>query len=260
MGLLAFGRSLFLTNLKSALALRLSFLLQVVFMMLNNVFFFVFWWLLFDRVPNLAGWQIQEVQLLFGISASGFGLAVGLAGGVRHLGRFIEDGSLDPILAQPKPTLLYALGMRSQASGFGDLLSGLGFLWLSGYVTPWNLLLLVPLVLASATVVVAAGVVFFSLGFWIGRSESFGRQLWEFVITFSLYPEPLFGGPVRLLLFTLLPAGFVSYLPVRILRDATALDAFTLLVGAVAYAVFAAWFFQRGLRRYASGSRFGVFG
>jgi ABC-2 type transport system permease protein len=260
MALLAFARALFVTNLKSALALRLTFLLQVTFMVLNNLTFFVFWWVLFDRVPNLRGWQLPEVQLLFGLSASAFGLGVAVFGGVRHLGRFIDEGALDSLLAQPKPTLLYALGMRSQASGFGDFLSGLGFLGMSGYLTWSNALWIVPLVLAGSLTFVAAGVVFFSLAFWLGRSESLSRQLWELLITFSLYPEPLFGGALRLLLFTLLPAGFVSYLPVRIVRDASALDALYLFVGTAAYALFAFWFFGRGLRRYSSGSRFGVFG
>jgi len=36
--------------------------------------------------------------------------------------------------------------------------------------------------------------------------------LWELLITFSLYPEPLFGGALRLALFAVLPAAFVGYI------------------------------------------------
>jgi ABC-2 type transport system permease protein len=79
-------------------------------------------------------------------------------------------------------------------------------------------------------------------------------------MTFSTYPEPLFGGALRLLLFTLLPAGLVGFLPLRVVRDATFVDAALLAMGAAAYLAFGAWFFARGLARYASGSRFGVFG
>jgi len=51
---------------------------------------------------------------------------------------------------------------------------------------------------ASALILVACGVVFFS---------PVATQLWELLVTFSLYPEPLFGGALRLVLFTVLPAG-----------------------------------------------------
>ena len=51
---LAFTRALVATNLKAALALRGAFVMQVVFMALNNLTFFVFWWALMRRVPTFA--------------------------------------------------------------------------------------------------------------------------------------------------------------------------------------------------------------
>ena len=98
---LAFARALVVTNLKATLALRGAFVLQAVFMALNNFTFFVFWWVLMRRVTTLRGWQLADVQLLFGLVAASFGLTVTVAGGVRHLGRLIEDGDLDTLLTQP---------------------------------------------------------------------------------------------------------------------------------------------------------------
>lgn len=257
---LVFARALLLTNLKSALALRGNFLLQVTFMMLNNLIFFVFWWMLLDRVPNVRGYGLSEMEALFGISAAGFGLGQALFGGVRHLARFIDEGELDSLLTQPKPTLLYALGMRSQPSGFGDVLSGLFLLWLSGYLRLETLPFVVLAIAASALGFLGSGIVFFSLPFFLGRSEVLSRQLWDLTITFSLYPEPLFGGVLRFLLYTVLPAGIVSYLPLAVVRGATLFDVAALAAGAVCYVLLGAYVFERGLRRYTSGSRFGVFG
>jgi len=86
------------------------------------------------------------------------------------------------------------------------------------------------------------------------------RYLWELLITFSLYPEPLFGGALRLLLFTLLPAAFVAYLPVRLVTHPSLSAAALAAGGATAYLVAALWIFSSGVRRYASGSRFVTFG
>ena len=194
------------------------------------------------------------------MTAAGFGLVTAITGGVRYLGEYIEDGAFDTLLTQPKPALLYALGMRSRASGFGDLASGIGFLAVSGHLTAANLPLVVIVTLASAATFLGCGIVFFSLPFWLSRTETTSRQLWDLLVTFSLYPEPLFGGALRVVLFTLLPAGFISYLPVRIVRDPSVVEIALLVAGSAAYVAFGAWFFSRGLRRYSSGSRFVVFG
>ena len=102
---------------------------------------------------------------------------------------------------------------------------------------------------------------FFSLAFWLGNVETMARQLWELLITFSLYPEPLFGGVLRLALFTVLPAGFVGYLPVRDRARAVAAAGAACWCSARArISALAVLVFDRGLRRYASGSRFSTFG
>jgi ABC-2 type transport system permease protein len=255
-----FVRALLTTSFKATVMLRGAFVMQVVFMALNNATFFVFWWALMRRVPELRGWRIGDIQVLFGVVAAGFGLAVTVAGGVRHLGRFIDEGELDVLLTQPKPVLLHALGLRVQPSGFGDVLSGIAFIALSGQVS-WRAVPLVVLAIGgSAVVFVTSGILFFSLAFWLGKVETVARQLWELLITFSLYPEPLFGGMLRLALFTVLPAGFVGYVPARLAERPSAGGALLVLAAAGVYLLLAAVVFERGLRRYTSGSRLSTFG
>lgn len=257
---LAFARGLLATNLKATLALRGAFVMQVIFMALNNLTFFLFWWALMQRVPVIRGWHLGDVQLLFGLVAVAFGVTVTVAGGVWHLGRFIQDGDLDTLLTQPRPVLLYALGMRSLPSGVGDIVAGTFLIATSGYLTPLSAPLVIAAVVASAIVFLATGILFSSLAFWLGRVETIARQLWELLITFSLYPEPLFGGVLRLLLYTILPAGFVGYLPAALVRAPSLPQVCLLAAGAAAYFALAVLVFDRGLRRYTSGSRFSTFG
>lgn len=252
--------ALFRTNLKAVTALRGSFLLSMTFMIMNNAAFFVFWWVLMGRVGRIRGWQLADVELLFGVSAAGFGLMQAVCGGAIHLSRFIDDGMLDPLLAQPKPTLVYALGCRSQASGFGDLLSGVAFVAHSGYLDRHSAPFLVLGVLASAAAFTATCVVFFSLAFWVQKTHALSRQMLDVLVTFSLYPEPIFGGALKLLLFTLLPAGIVAYLPASLVKSGSWFDAACLLAATLGYLLLATRIFRAGLRRYSSGSRFGIFG
>jgi len=115
------------------------------------------------------------------------------------------------------------------------VLSGMIFIAWSGQVSWHTLPLVVAGIVASTLVFIACGIVFFSLAFWLGKVETVARQLWELLITFSLYPEPLFGGMLRLALFTVLPAGFVGYLPARVVHAPSLLDVALLAIGAAAY-------------------------
>ena len=55
-----------------------------------------------------------------------------------------------------------------------------------------------------------------TLAFFVGHAQTISDQVGNALITFSTYPEPVFKGAVRVLLYTLFPAGFMVYLPVRL--------------------------------------------
>src|SRR5262245_54103756 len=132
---LGFARALVVTNLRASLALRAAFWLQAAFMAANNLAFFTTWFLLFDRFEEIGGWRLRDMMTVFGVVATGFGLCVVFGGGARRLARVIVDGELDSLLVHPKPVLLHAVGSSSIASGWGDMATGLGMLYLAGRLT-----------------------------------------------------------------------------------------------------------------------------
>ena len=255
-----FATALVSTSVRSALAERGAFFMRVVLMAVNNAIFFTFWIVLLSRVPRIRGYALGDVAVLYGIVAVAHGLAVFVAGGIQYLARVIHDGELDALIAQPKPTLLYAVGLRSQPSGLGDIVSGLVMIGLSGRVTLMGIPVVIVAGIAGAVVLVSTAVLVHSAAFWLGRTESASRQLYEVTLMFSLYPDTLFTGPIRWMLFTVIPAGFVGYLPAELIRTPAAWTAVAIAAGVTAYTVAAAWVFERGLRVYSSGSRFATFG
>ena len=255
-----FAAALVRTSVRAAMAERGAFIMRAVLMAVNNAIFFTFWIVLLSRVPAIRGYELGDVAVLYGIVAVAHGLAVFVAGGIQCLGRVIHDGELDALIAQPKPTLLYALGLRSQPSGLGDIVSGLVMIGLSGRVGMAGIPAVILAGIAGAVVLAATAVLLHSTAFWLGRTESASRQLYEATLLFSLYPDTLFMGPLRWILFTLVPAGFVGYLPASLIRAPSLWTAVVIVLGVTAYGLVAAWVFQRGLRTYSSGSRFAAFG
>jgi ABC-2 type transport system permease protein len=218
--------------------------------------FFSTWWLIMERYDNVRGWRLPDMACLYGIAAAGFGSSVVLAGGLRDLAGKIYEGELDALLTQPKSVLLSALASRTNPSGWGDVATGAILIGASGRASLATLPLLAVGVAAACLTFVACAVVMHSLAFWWGRTESLSRSLWEFTLTFSLYPPALFGPGLKVVLFTLLPAGFASYLPVQLIRSPSPEAVLACVFGSLAYAAAAVLVFARGLRHYESGNRF----
>ena len=253
--MLRFPFALFWMVLKSSVALRGAFLLQVCFMALNNLLFFGLWWILYQRFDQIRGYRLPDMLVLYSVCCCGFGLAVVMCGGLRDIAAKIADGDLDPLLSQPKSVLLRVLVSRSDASGWGDLVSGVVLFALAEPFDVWRSAALLLATVCSASAHVAAAVAFHAAAFWLGRVEQTARTMFEFTMMFSIYPPGLFGPGLRVVLFTLIPAGFIAYLPCDLVREPSLLTAALATLGAAACVIVAGFAFDRGLRRYESGNR-----
>ena len=244
----------FSANLQSAMEYRGAFLSQVVFMFLNNLMLLFFWWVLFTKVESLGGWNFQHVLLLHAAVSGSFAFQALLFGGSFSLSRTIAEGRLDFYLALPKPVLLHVLVSRSAPSAWGDLAFGLVMFWLAGSPSPGRIAAFLLLTFAGGVVMASFTVLAKSLSFWLGHSSGLADQLFEALLSFSLYPEGIFSAGTRFLLYTLIPAAFVSYLPVKILSEFSALHALLLILFALGISLLARFVFYRGLKRYESGN------
>jgi ABC-2 type transport system permease protein len=248
--------ALLATNLKASLADRGAFWLQAVLMALNDVLFFCVWWLFFRNVPSVRGWTLVDVYALYGFVALAFGVFCVLAAGTRDFSDRVIKGELDALLTQPRAVLPRIAFSRSGASGWGDVIFGIVLLGLGAHLDPGRLPVLVVLAFVSAFTLAMSAVLANSLVFWVGEMDNLPRQMMEFTIVFSTYPSALFGGALKVVLFTLLPAGLIGYLPVAWIREPSWGALLWALGASLAYALVVLLVFSRGLERYESGSRF----
>lgn len=241
-------------NLAGAMEFRLSFLLTAGMMVVNNVVWIIFWGLYFRRFPVINGWELQDVMMLWAVAAGGFGLMAVLFGNAMRIANLVATGQLDIYLAQPKPVLLNVLISRMSVSAIGDILfafliyAAFGDKSLPGLLKFALALLLATMIFIFFTVIVN------SLAFWLGNTEGLSFQLFNALLTFATYPTGIFRGLGKLVLFTVIPAGFISYLPIGLLRG---VDSAFLAGGIGMTALLTALgivLFYRGLRRYSSGN------
>jgi ABC-2 type transport system permease protein len=247
-------------NLSAAIEYRGAFIAQAVGMMLNDLVFFLFWVLYFARFPNVGGWGVADIGLLWAVSATSIGLSAALLGNCTRLATIIVQGQLDYYLSLPKNTLLHVLVSRSGLAGWGDVLFGVLSFLLFGRHDPLSVVLWLVLVVLSMLVFVSFSVLSGCLGFWIGNAEAAAFQAQQALINFSLYPGAMFQGWIRVLLFTAIPAAFVSHVPVEVLRTFDPLRLLGLIGFTCLSVALALTAFRFGVRRYESGNLVGLRG
>ncbi len=252
----SFWPRLTLAALRAQLAYPGAFALTVLAMVLNDGVWLAFWWLYFSRFPVIRGWRLEDVAALWAIGATAIGVVQGFGGNLSRLSRLIMQGELDVYLSLPKPALPHLLLSRINVASLGDVVFGPLVLLSLLHPTLPRLGLFLLAVVLSALIFFAFLLLLHTLAFFLGRADVLAEQVTISMVTFSTYPSPIFQGGLRLLLFTLLPAGFIDTMPVSVLRAPdpgfiAGTAAFALLLTGLALL---AW--RAGLKRYASGNLF----
>ena len=241
-------------NIQGALEYRLSFFSQMAAMLINDLAWLIFWLAYFSSFPLVAGWGRPEIITLWAIVAAGFGVADTFCGGTFRLAGMITRGELDFFLALPKPALLHMLISRMSVTAIGDV--AFGMLVYGVLIRPslTQVALFGLCTVTGAIIFISFGVLTQSLAFWLGNAEGLAQQFANALLNFSTYPTVIFRGIIKALLFTVIPAGFITYMPVQLLRSPSWTMLGQLLLFTVVAAVVATTVFHRGLRRYESGN------
>jgi ABC-2 type transport system permease protein len=245
-------------NLQASMEYRVSFWVQIVTMIANDSLWLFFWWTFFRQFPLTHGWQSTDIVILWAVAACGFGIGMGVFGNTRQLAALIMNGGLDAYLGMPRYALLHVCIATSDPTAWGDIIFALGAYILLLHPDPAHIALFVLLALQVAFIFTAFVVLLGCLAFFLGNTEGLAQQVLGALISFSTYPMNIFSGVVRLLLFTVVPAGFVSFVPLQLLHQLTwpllfGMAGFTVLIVGVAAGIF-----SLGLRRYESGNLLGM--
>ena len=232
---------------------RAGFWTQAAAMVVNDVAWIAFWFLFFERVGSVRGWDGRGVLLLLAILTTSAGFVLGVFANTRALGRLAAEGELDAALSLPVPPLAYLLVRRVEPVNIGDLLFGLLLFVALGDLSPARVATFV-LGVATATVVLTGFLVTTgSLSFFVGRNDV-GELSFHSALLFASYPVDVFGGAGKVILYSVVPTAFMGAVPARLVESFDPKLAAASIAVAAAFAVLGWATFTLGLRRYASGA------
>lgn len=240
-------------NMMREMVNKVTFLTNVCFMVLNNASILAQWFILFRLREDVGGYSFREILLLWGLTAASFGLSHILFARAFSLPDLIIHGKLDVYLVQPKNVLLGVMTSSTDVSAIGDLLYGL-LLGLFCGTGVGGFFLFLLFTVTGAVVFTGFALLLGSLSFWFVRMDMLQSQMVMGMVSFCTYPDGIFKGVSRFLLYFVIPVGMAVWHPLHLLVSFDAGMFFTVTGYATFLVVATVAVFYRGLRRYASGN------
>lgn len=218
---------------------------------------------IFDRVPALGGWSVEQVLVLYGFATASFGLADMFVSQVESVPAHVVAGTFDRFLLRPLPLLLQISASEFALRRIGRVIPGATTLavGLAAADVDWAIGEVVLVLVTLASGVTVFGAVFLltcSVSFWIVGSRDVANAFTYGGSFAHQYPLHLFGEWVRGVLGWLLPMAFAAYVgTIHLVGAANPLGvprwlAFAAPVPVGVFALLAALVWARSVRNYQS--------
>ena len=246
----------FKLNLKKEWQYKSSFFMQIITMILNDVFFIIQWVIVYSLVDDICGYTLNDTLLLWSIGAGTFGFMSMFFEGVRDIRSFIYEGKLDVYLTQPKSVLLNIICSKIGIAGIGDVLYAFIVLFIIG--APWYwFLIMVPVLVVSSLLFTAVYVVFSSFSFYVKNGDA-SKISEKVIMGTDKYPFGIWKNGVKFILATVFPVLFYTIIPAEFLFMNFNIWWVLGYIGVTAiWVVLAFVLFNKGLKKYSSGSLMG---
>lgn len=230
---------------------KTTFITNIIFMILNNASFIVQWVVLFSIRNNIAGYHLKQVLLLWGLASGVYGISHFFFKNSYGLSDTINTGLLDTYLVQPKNVLLSSITTNVEPSAIGDILYAYIILIIVK-AGPLTYLLWTFLIICGGLIVTSFAVMAGSLSFWLKKSDIIAEKINSLAINFATYPDGIFKGVTKILLYTIIPVGFANYIPLKILLHFNPLLLSVVIAYTIMCIILAFLVFNKGLKRYSS--------
>lgn len=244
-------------NLQKEAQYKTSFILQIIMMIANNAFFIIQWIIIFTITEDIGGYGFNDILLIWGIAAGGYGVAHLFFEGVFHVSEQVYEGKLDVFLTQPKNVLINVACSKCSPSAIGDILYLFVVLIIIG-APWWWYFAVIPVIVLGGLIYAGMVMCYQTLSFHVRKGDSLSEMA-NFIMTgFNTYPPVIFNIVTKAILYTAVPAGFMVFVPVKYIFLSFNIWWILGMIGVTIFIVgLALLLFKLGLKKYNSGNLMG---
>src|SRR5580693_4897409 len=185
---------------KVRVSYRGDFFISLATSFAATVFALCFVVVLFQKVPQLAGWRFEEVLFLYGFGNN-----------------YIIEGKFDRVLLRPISSLFQVLFETFRIESFQEIATGVFCMWcatrhLGLSWTPAKFAMLFFFGTCAGIIYVSVFLILSTVSFWFEDRIGVHPPIWN-VIAFGRYPLSIYSGVVQFFLCWIVPFGLASFYP-----------------------------------------------
>ena len=212
------------------------------------------------RFDHVRGWDIYEVGYLYAVVSLAKTCYRTVSADLHYIDRYLVTGDLDALMVRPVP-VLFALMTANVRLLPGELVQStavlalsMGAMMESGRIDGWAIPLTLLNVAVGTVIMFAIGLATATVGFWTTKVDDLQSFTEDASKAAAQYPLTVYPDWLKGVLLTVLPVGFVSYVPaLYLLKGELGPWTFAASAAVALAALFGALRLWRiGIRRYQS--------
>lgn len=242
---------------KARMQYRADFVIGLLGGVIFNIPGMLVFGVLFTTIPQLAGWNFNEILFMFSFYLVATSLLAPFFWGVWGLAGSVQSGDFITYYFRPLNIMFYYMSSVFDYKAFGVLAGAIsGFVYASiqmNLVWTFGRLVLLATTLFTASLVLTALLIITSCAaFWIVNSSPLMALIMR-VREVGQYPLTIFSRSFQIVFTYLIPLGFASYYPAQLfLRpDEAPLLAYLSPVVGIGLFALAYWVWTQGINHYS---------
>ncbi|MFR2533733.1 MAG: ABC transporter permease [Clostridia bacterium] len=210
--------SMLVASLKGMMVYRVDFLVGILSQVVTQIVELIFIWIIFQNTPTLAGWNMEQLLLLYGITMLAIAFTDFFFDSIYDIGpKYIKDGDFDKMLLRPVHPLISIMGDSRAFTAIGYFLIAIiliisMLIKLQIAITVGLLFKILLFAIVGAFIIGAIMVLFSVTSFYTYKSNEIIWSIYK-MYTFAQYPITIYNTFIRVLITCILPFAFVSYYP-----------------------------------------------
>jgi ABC-2 type transport system permease protein len=210
-------------RMRERMEYRGAYVTGMLAQILSYVADFLVIWVLVRRFGTMAGWEWEEIALLWAFNLLSYAIGAAFTYCQSELEGFIQGGTFDGYLVRPLNPYLSFAAQRFNVGYLGHIALAAGIMaWSLGNLDiDWTPLSVVFLLLSLIGASLLQAAVMTLLGAW---AFVFVRAQFLFgfagtLRTFITYPITIYGAAIQIMLTAIVPFAFVNFYPASVLLD-----------------------------------------